>query len=193
MTRINAFAGFNNFDDTETYAKFEEAVLDGSTSNFVIEFDNENASVAVDLDEASLHTYLTTARASRGSTRWINIFAPDQQPLLVKRIAQYYQFSPRLAGIMCSKQYTPRPVGSPSTTTHHHANGQPKSSRTDRTSTESHSFDLEMHNIDGNSISDSHVLLDLSHYKLVNEVWHYNSVDWASHRKIFFFDAGIAY
>lgn len=191
MERINGIAGFADFDDTETFARLEEAVLKETTSNFVIEFNNEKASAVIDLDEKTLHAYLTTDRASKESTRWINIFAPDQQPLFVKQIAQYYNFSPRLTGIMCSKQNTPRTVGSHGTAARSHANGHPKGTWMSQKSTDSHSSDLEMHNVGASPTSETQAL-DLSHYKLVNEVWHYCSVDWAPQRRMVFLNARIA-
>lgn len=182
MERINTIPGFDDLDQEEAFVRLEEAVLKATTLNFAIEFDNEKASAAVDLNEESLQKYLTTARTSKESTRWINIFAPDQQPLFVKKIAKYYNFSPRLEGIMCAKQHTPRAVGSVSTTSRPLANGQPRTNRGPRKSTENPSIDLEMHNIGTSSTSEAQAL-DLSHYKLVNEVWHYCSVDWAPQRK----------
>ena len=49
----------------------------------------------------------------------------------------------------------------------------------ERRSVESHSLDLEKEGMPDTSTSHP-PLLDLSHYKLVEEVWHYCSVDWSN-------------
>ena len=174
--------GFNDFDDKEICAKVEKAVLKETTLNFVVEFDSDKAYAAVDLDARSLHKYLRVSRAARESTRWINIFAPDQQPLFVKQIAEFYNFSPRLTGIMCSKQDTPKVVGAQDTTSCWLPNDQPKTNRKKRRSSESQSSDIEMHKTNA-SLTTEAPALDMSHYKLINEVWHYSSVDWDPQRE----------
>ena len=182
MEKVKAIPGFKNFDDIEVCAKVEEAVIKETTLNFAVEFDRDKAYAAVDLDNESLQRYLAVSRAAIESTRWISIFAPDQQPLFVKQIAQYYNFSPRLTGIMCSKQHTPKAVGAHNKTCYWLPNGQPKTNKKKRRSTESRSSDLEMHT-PAATLTNEAPALDLSHYKLVNEVWHYCSVDWDSQRK----------
>ena len=182
MEEVKAIPGFYNLDDLEVCAKVEEAVSKGTTWNFAVEFDSEKAYAALDLKEDILQRYLMVERAPKQSTRWINIFAPDRQPLLVKQIAQRYNFSPRLTGIMCSKQHTPKAVGIQDTTSPSLPNGQPKTNRKKRKSTESRSSDLEMHKT-ATTLTHEAPALDLSHYKLVDEVWHYCSVDWDPRRK----------
>ena len=49
----------------------------------------------------------------------------------------------------------------------------------ERRSVESHSLDLEKEGMANTSTSHSPPL-DLSHYRLVEEVWHYCSVDWSN-------------
>jgi hypothetical protein len=51
-----------------------------------------------------------------------------------------------------------------------------------RKSVDARSSDIEMDE-EGASSPIQSPLLDLSHYKLVNEVWHYCSVDWGSRCK----------
>ena len=191
MQRINAIPGFSDFDELEYFAKVEEAVLKETTMNFAIEFDNEKAFAAVDLDKETVQRYLKRDRAPKGTTRWINVFAPDQQSSFVEEIARYYNFSPRLAGIMSAKQDTPKAVGAQNTSSRFYANGQPKTNRRSRKSTESRSLDLEMHKLGATSTSEAQGL-DFSHYKLVNEVWHHCSVDWAPQRETVFLIAEIA-
>ena len=104
MEAVKNLLGFSDFDVLHNCTDLEEAVLEEKTLNFVIEFDSDKAYAAIDLKDESLRSYLAVNRVAKESTRWINIFAPDQQPSFVKQIAQFYNFSPRLTGIMCPKQ-----------------------------------------------------------------------------------------
>ena len=182
MDTIQSIPGFRDFDDAEVCATVEEAVVKETTLNFAVEFDNDKAFAAVDLDSEGLRRYLAVKRAPQRSTRWINIFAPDQQAQSVKHIAQYYNFSPRLTGIMCSKQHTPSTVGTRNSISNSRSDGQPMRTGKICKSMDSLSADLEMHSVNTAGTSEAPAL-DLSHYRLVNEVWHYSSVDWDAHRK----------
>ena len=78
---------------------------------------------------------------------------------------------------MCSDHATSIPIAS----ANHHGGGllRGRKRHMERNSLESHSLDLEK---DGMAISSTSrpPSLDLSHYKLVEEVWHYCSVDWSN-------------
>ena len=56
---------------------------------------------------------------------------------------------------------------------------QRNSHTTQRKSTDTHSSDLEKDE-KGVEVLAKSPMLDLSHYKMVNEVWHYCSVDWGA-------------
>ena len=179
METVKDIQGFLDFDSLNICTDLEDAVMQETTLNFVIEFDSDKAYAAIDIDNDSLQKYLAVKRAPKESTRWINIFAPDQQISLVKQIAQRYNFSPRLTGIMCSKQRTPAAVGAHDPTSGITSNGQPARKRK---STEPRSIDLEMLKTGTKSVSET-LALDFSHYKLIDEVWHHCSVDWDQRRK----------
>ena len=183
METIKTIPAFSDFDLPDICVDLEDAVLQETTKNFVIEFDSDKAYAAIDINDDTLGRYLTVDRAPKESTRWINIFAPDQQPLFVKQIAQFYNFSPRLTGIMCSKQRTPAAVGVHDPKSGTQLNGQPTRQATrNRKTTEPRSVDLEMHKTGARSTSET-LALDFSHYKLIDEVWHHCSVDWDARRK----------
>ena len=179
MEAVKNLSGFRDFDVLDNCADLEEAVLEEKTLNFAIEFDSDQALAAIDLDDEALRQYLAVNRAPKESTRWINIFAPDQQTSIVKQIAQFYNFSPRLTGIMCSKQHTPSPVGVHDPIPGILLNGQVTRKRK---STEPRSVDLEMHKT-GTKLKSETLALDFSHYKLIDEVWHHCSVDWDPRRE----------
>ena len=50
--------GFENLDDTAVYKRFEKAIIDPDTRNFVIEFDEAKAYAALDIDKSILETFL---------------------------------------------------------------------------------------------------------------------------------------
>ena len=50
--------GFENLDDIAVYEKFEKAVIDPATRNFVIEFNESNAYAALDIEESILKKFL---------------------------------------------------------------------------------------------------------------------------------------
>ncbi|KAL2059641.1 hypothetical protein ABVK25_000934 [Lepraria finkii] len=168
-----------DFDDAAVYKRYENAVKNPNSENFVIEFDSEKARAALDLDETKMQGFLEKERASTASTRWINIWSPDKQIPLIRRLSARYNFSPRLTGIMCSTHKThiavPPTFASRSLRQrvgmHSHA-PEPKSM-------DARSSDIEM-DINGASSPVSSHILDLSHYKMVNEVWHFFSVDWGT-------------
>ena len=53
-----ALRGFENLDDIAVYERFEKAIIDPDTRNFVIEFDETKAYAALDIDESILETLL---------------------------------------------------------------------------------------------------------------------------------------
>ena len=78
---------------------------------------------------------------------------------------------------MCSDHPTNIPIAS----ANHHGGGLLRSRKPhlERRSVETQSLDLEKEGMAVPSTSRPPVL-DLSHYKLVEEVWHYCSVDWSN-------------
>ncbi len=58
MAGVAALRGFENLDDIDVYERFEKAVIDPDTRNFVIEFNESKAYAALDFDESILKTFL---------------------------------------------------------------------------------------------------------------------------------------
>ena len=93
-------------------------------------------------------------------------------------LAKLYGFSPRLTALMCSEPNKPKYAG-----IHTHPNDMAAEnqspSKTEVTSLESHSLDVEA-NEKGTKTTDDAGNIDLNHYSMVNEVWYYCSIDWGS-------------
>ena len=97
--------------------------------------------------------------------------------LTTQTIAAHYAFSPRLLGLMCSDPMKPVPAAAIAP----HSRMQDFLHRrrdVPRRSMQDHVQDLEGHIELGESPSLAQGVLDLNHYHIINEVWHYFSVDW---------------
>ena len=86
-------------------------------------------------------------------------------------LAQTYEFSPRLLGLMRTKPVSSPPVVQISNRRSTHDYSRPwKSSKRISADVESH---IEMGKQSGNATE----VLELNHYRIVSEIWHFFSVD----------------
>lgn len=94
-----------------------------------------------------------------------------------------YNFSQRLLGVMCSDHKKPRCVTStPRQSGLYFRGGNKKQDTIVRESIDTRTSDPEK-NVGMTLASADEDMLDLSHYRMVNEVWHYCSVDWGARCK----------
>ena len=103
----------------------------------------------------------------------------------MQAIATQYGFSPRLLGLMKCKPLTPQLV---STATHHSRLDfwhTPKPRPNVEKIIQEKSIDIERDHERIENPSTQSEAIDLNHYTIVNEVWHYASVDWGSKCKIY--------
>jgi hypothetical protein len=171
---------FRNFDDERNFDLFDRQTRNPSSTNFCIDFGEDDAFCAFDLDAHAYSKLLKTPRPQNLHTRWINIWMPYNQKDLIKVVGQHFDFTPRLLGMMRSDPSPPKtqPLrkGKSSSTLRSrfsgassrvkHANQTSQDSESSIGMTElMHSTQLEM-------------VQDLSHYQLVNDVWHWSTVDW---------------
>lgn len=169
---------FEDFDNETVYKRYEKALFQVDTQNIVIEFDETSAKSALDLTDESIRHLLHREPLKKPATRWISIFGPERQKKLVKELAIYYGFSPRLLGVMCSNHLTPVPVSS-SPNRDNLARNKAHVATQIKFADSTSSSDLEKN--DGGSLEEIHYpTIDMNHYKIANEVWHYNSVDYGS-------------
>jgi hypothetical protein len=172
---------FRNFDDERNFDLFDRQTRNPNSTNFCIDFGEDDAFCAFDLDAQSYSKLLKTPRPQDLHTRWINIWMPYNQKDLIKVVGQHFDFTPRLLGMMSSDPCPPRVQslrkGKSSSTLRSRFSGksEAREKRVNQTSQDSessigmtelmHSTQLEM-------------VQDLSHYQLVNDVWHWSTVDW---------------
>ena len=173
--------GYGDLDEAPVYTAFESAFQKIDTLNFAIEFDTDRAYAALNLDSSSLKRLLDTKRPKASVARWINIFGPERQTQCIEEISRKYELSPRLQGIICSKPSTPQQADASLSNrrmskqqgnreAHKAANG---------TIVAADIKDLEKDSQD-RATPEYTKGLDLSHYRMVDEVWHYCSTDWSA-------------
>ena len=162
------------------YQKSYSSLGKVQSRNFVVEFDDSHAYVAHDLGKAEVEALLATDRTSSPVTRWISIFGPERQRDLIKALGDKYHLSPRLLGIICEIPATPRLAKSESPPMQC---GQDWTSSWKRKSSNvcsgTQPTDVEKDGADDQSDSETGGM-DLNHYSIVDEVWHYCSTDWSS-------------
>ena len=178
---LSPLPGFQSLDEQGTYKTCIEKLEQINTSNFAIEFDNANAYVRLDLDRPEMEQMLDPPR-SKGPlqvTRWIHIFGPERQPTIIAAIARKYELSPRLQGIICSKPLTPQRAD-PGPSRGRNSAVHPRSPLHNgmaHQAAKSNPPDPEKDSPDSDNVLQSFGM-DISHYRIVDEVWHFCSTDW---------------
>ncbi|KAF1915032.1 hypothetical protein BDU57DRAFT_576201 [Ampelomyces quisqualis] len=174
---------FRNFDNEQNFDRFDRQTRNPRSSNFCLDFGEQNAFCAFDLDAQSYSKLLISPRPPQLHTRWINIWMPYNQKDVIKVIGQHFDFTPRLLGMMRSDPCPPRSQSlrkkrSSSTLRSRFSGRSSRSSKvkeanqTGRDSEESIGMTELMHS------TQLEMVQDLSHYQLVHDVWHWSTVDW---------------
>jgi hypothetical protein len=173
---------FRDFDDGRNFDLFDRQTRNPRSSNFVVDFGDDDAFCAFDLGSNSFSRLLASPRPPNLHTRWINLWLPYNQKDTLHALAKHYDFSPRLLGLMCSDPLPPK----------HDALQTKKSSNTlgsgrsykSFRSRKSHKSKEELDSEGSIGMTDMmhstqlEMVRDLSHYHIVDEVWHWSTVDW---------------
>lgn len=180
---------FVDFDDQIEFDNAFSKAKAQSTRNFVIDFNVDQAKCAFDLDEVEIESLLEprthnppSSQPASYSTRWIHIWRPEDQKHTIEAVAKHYGFSPRLTLSMTADPMKPQPVSntlSRSSSRYRDLLRPNRSKRSlvkNKNSEKSIISDLESKDQLGSEAILS--ALDLSHYRIVNELWHFMSVDW---------------
>ena len=172
---------FRNLDYSHNLDTFDLGVRNPASQNFIIDFGEDDAYCAFDLDSDSISRLVHSPRPQTLHTRWINIWLPYRQKETLFTLAQNYDFSPRLLALMCSDPLPPKP--NPLQSKHSSTtlrSRRSNKSHSSRASEKTSSFGEE-ESIGMTSLMESTqmgVAKDLGHYHVVDEVWHWSSVDW---------------
>ncbi|KAH7080463.1 hypothetical protein BKA63DRAFT_244239 [Paraphoma chrysanthemicola] len=178
---------FRNFDNERNFDLFDRQTRNPRTSNFCVDFGEHDAFCAFDLDAQAYSKLLSSPRPPHLHTRWINIWMPYVQKDLVKVLGQHFDFTPRLLGMMRSDPSPPKPQSlrkkkSSSTLRSRLSHRSNKSDSIRQRAKEANQASLESEESIGMTelmhSTQLEMVQDLSHYQLVDDVWHWSTVDW---------------
>ncbi|KAJ5917722.1 hypothetical protein N7454_010097 [Penicillium verhagenii] len=167
---------FNDIDEKFHFEAYMLRLKKPNTQNFVLDFGNEDAYCATDLVTEDFKALLNPnqPRSKCFGTRWIHLWAPEEQTDAIKGIMSFYGVSERLQGLMCTA-----PVIRPSA-----GNGEPKKrrSRTHDLNMNHDSDDVEnafaMKNLrDTEDLHDTSSFKHLTFSQVTDQIWHFSSVD----------------
>lgn len=168
--------GFQNLDDSSILEGQMQKARNPLTRDFVVAYNDEDAYAAFDLSLEAYTELLDAEQPPALSARWINIWYPFQHRPLLELLGKRYDFSPRLLGLMGA---SPIPARRPSVSTQSHlsrpqerSNADPAFS-TDGSQAEKGPDELT----DNSSLLSYDSVVQGNLYRLVNEIWHYTSVD----------------
>ena len=186
---------FKDFDEQSVLAEGLLSLGSPGSRNFVLDFNKDRAWFASDLglEELTKAFELRDDRIKQNrETRWINIEQPEHQHELINYLADRYGFSNRLRESMLSNPNTPKlepqepsPLQSraqeirhPRTALRQHREARKKLPGA------AEFVKQAAAKVDQESLLDEarrafvSELPDLNFYRIVNDVWHFNSVDW---------------
>lgn len=166
---------FQSLDDPEIAPSLVSQTQNASTTNFVLDFGEEGAYVTFDLNSSSFDDLMGVDRPDSLNARWINIWYPQRQKKLIETIARIYDFSPRLLGLMCSDPMQPQ---APSPSQQPNPRGRrfwTKNSQSSPADSESSKCPDELS--EHSSITSQGSSHGGNIYRIVNDLWHYSSID----------------
>ncbi|PYI08568.1 ADP-ribosylation factor [Aspergillus sclerotiicarbonarius CBS 121057] len=177
-TRPHLQDAFRDIDEANNLKTYLALLKDSQTRNFVLDFGNDDAWCAVNLNQEDFALLLRKPKPRFFGTRWINIWAPEQQKELIKTLTGHYGVSERLQGMMCTD-----PVERPSKPTMPaeppRNNFRPRN--TDRVR------GLRPDDVEGNALRDladpeeiraAASFRGLTFANVIDQIWHFCSVDY---------------
>jgi hypothetical protein len=152
-----------------------------------VDFGEDSAFCAFDLDAQSYSKLLRSPRPAELHTRWINIWMPYNQKDMLRELAAHFDFSPRLLAMMQSDPVPPRVSQSlrshksSSTLRSYLSHRSGKSDSIKARAKQANDASLESEESIGMTdlmhSTQLEIMNDLSHYQLVDDVWHWSTVD----------------
>ncbi|KFZ08424.1 hypothetical protein V502_09362 [Pseudogymnoascus sp. VKM F-4520 (FW-2644)] len=112
----STFDCFADYDDADHYEKALELAAKRDALNFVVDFGSRESRIASNVDSKGFKTLMTEGGVPRiegAPTRWINVWAPNLQPDVVKAIGIRYDFSARLMAILRTTPPPPNSIEAP--------------------------------------------------------------------------------
>ncbi|KAJ6114280.1 hypothetical protein N7486_000058 [Penicillium sp. IBT 16267x] len=164
---------FNDIDDPAYFRQYMHLLKEPETQNFVLDFGNEDAYCATDLVTEDFRALLSQPRSRCFGTRWIHLWAPEEQTEAIKGIMSFYGVSERLQGLMCTAPVIRPPAGTAP---------KKRRSRTRDLDVDLDPDDIEnafaLKNIrDQNEGQDTSSFKHLTFSQVTDQIWHFSSVD----------------
>lgn len=169
---------FFNLDDPANLNHLIKSVQNSLSRNFVVGFDENTACAAFDLSATSILRLLETERPEPLSTYWINIWYPYYHRPLLEWLAKRCDFSPRLLALMSSDPK--RRQSSPIDHQHNPHGRRSRHAWRRRTQPVDREYNVETpldELSEHSSISSDNSIARGNLYRIVDDLWHYSSVD----------------
>jgi hypothetical protein len=176
-------AAFQNFDIEKYFDLFDRQTRNPNSANFCMDFGDDDAWCAFDLGADSYSRLLRSPRPPSLNTRWINLWMPYNQKDTLHALAKHYDFSPRLLGLMCSDPVPSKPESLQSKRSSATLRSR-RSTKSSKSRKSQSSKDTSLDSEESIGMTDMmhstqlEMVRDLSHYHIVDDVWHWSSVDW---------------
>jgi len=168
---------FRNLDDASNLDGLMRAAQCSHSRNFVLDLGEDDAFVAFDLATLSVTALMDMERPEALSVRWINIWYPQHHKPLLDLLARRYDFSPRLLALMASDpglaKRSPTVQQSPPPASHHRPWNTRAHSLSPVSDPEKALDELSVHS----SISSHDAATEGNLYRIIDDLWHYTSVD----------------
>ncbi|EOA82120.1 uncharacterized protein SETTUDRAFT_142102 [Exserohilum turcica Et28A] len=177
---------FRDFDVERNFDLFDRQTRDPRSNNFCVDFGEDNAFCAFDLDAHAYEKLLSAPRPAELHTRWIHIWMPYNQKDLIRTLATHFDFTPRLMGLMKSDHVNPnssrtgsslRAKKSSSTLKSLISHKSQRSERAKQANEEPMDIESSIGLTSMMQSTQLEMVRDMSHYQLVNDVWHWSTVD----------------
>ncbi|EXJ88408.1 hypothetical protein A1O1_05338 [Capronia coronata CBS 617.96] len=171
-----------DLDDNTAYNNCVSKLKHPDTENFVVRFNSDNAHCGVDVDQQEAIAWLHSDHRLPSQPVWFNFWACDSQRPIIAAVAKKYDLSPRLSALFCPPRSLRTMIKNPASPCATASNGVATGT------TQIPSTDLEK----GISIPSQRVLGQqqpvasggleaLSFADVVNNLWHFCSVDFGRH------------
>ncbi|PWY89725.1 hypothetical protein BO70DRAFT_384793 [Aspergillus heteromorphus CBS 117.55] len=174
-TRPHLQDKFADIDNAANLKSYLALLKDPQTRNFVLDFGNDDAWSAVNLNHEDFALLLRKPKPKCFGTRWINIWAPEQQKELVKALASHYGVSERLQGMMCTDPVE-RPSKAPVPPEPLKNNFRPMDRL--RRSRPDDIEDNPLHDLEPEEIRAAASFRGLTFANVIDQIWHFCSVDY---------------
>ncbi|KAJ5730691.1 uncharacterized protein N7483_005199 [Penicillium malachiteum] len=170
---------FQDIDDLTHFKTYMRQLEQPETRNFVLDFGNEDAYCAINLETEDLRALLSQPRSKCFGTRWIHLWAPEEQTESIKAMTSLYGVSERLQGLMCTAPviHPPKPAAQPKSRRSRNQDlpvDLPVGHELDDVE---NAFRLKHMSEHDSLVQDNSSFKNLTFSQVTDQIWHFCSVD----------------